>query len=126
MGASGNFKHIASTQGATAVSAAYANSVTVELSQRTLIQSSLYIVLDTIAGGATKTTVRVTSDAGGNISLVPDTEAVISAGITVASVGTTVYKTDIIVPATATEVYAWVKLDAGTANVISVVITGIE
>lgn len=126
MGAVGSFKHVATVTGATAITNAFGNSVAVELSQATLIQSSCFLFLDTIAGGAAKTTVRITSDAAGDECLVPDTEADISVGITTATDGTTVYKTDIVVPAGSNTVYVWVKLDAGSCNLNKVVITGIE
>ena len=126
MGATGKFKHVATETGATAITNAYGNSEAVELPLQTLIQSSCFLYLDTIAGGGTKTTVRITSDAAGDECLVPDTEADISAGITTANAGTTVYKIDIVVPAGSTTVYVWVKLDAGTCNLNKVIITGVE
>lgn len=126
MGATGNFKHVSTTTSATGVTNAYGTAKAVEMPLKTLIQSSCLIQLDTIAGGATKTTVRITADPAGDVCLVPDTEADISAGIATATSGTTVYKTDIVVPSATTTIYVWIKLDAGTANWNGVTITGLE
>jgi hypothetical protein len=126
MGATGNFKHVAETTGTLALSNAWNLTVPVTLPLQTLIQSSLFLYVDTIAGGATKTTVRVTSDTAGDLCLIPDTEAVMSTGKTTATKGTSVYKTDIVVPSGTDVVYVWVKLDAGTAVLNKVVITGLE
>jgi hypothetical protein len=126
MGATGNFKHVAETTGSSALSNAWNLTVPVTLPLQTLIQSSLFLYVDTIAGGATKTTVRVTSDIAGDLCLIPDTEADISTGKTTATKGTSVYKTDIVVPSGTDIVYVWVKLDAGTAVLNKVVITGLE
>ncbi len=126
MGATGKFKHVSSTVGAYATTTAYALSVPVVLKDETSIQSSIFIDLDGIGGGAAKTTIRITSDAAGDISLVPDTEATISLGITTPQFGSTVYKTDVIIPAGSNTVYVWVKLNAGTASVNKVTVTGTE
>ena len=95
------------------------------LAQTVLIHSSAIIQLNAINTGI-KTTFRITSDIQGDHCLVPDTTADISLGKTTATDGTSVYKIDVILPSTTTTVYVWVKLDAGTANVDKVTITGYE
>jgi hypothetical protein len=126
MGATGKFKHVASASGALAIANVYTTSLSVTLQDETLIQSSIFVDLTTIAGGATKTTIRITSDAAGDVSLVPDTEAVLSLGIATATKGSSVYKTDVVVPAGSKTVYVWAKLDAGTAILAKVTVTGTE
>jgi len=126
MGATGKFKHVATATGTAGITSAYSAHMAVELSQATLIQSSCFIYVDALAGGATTLTTRITSDAAGDECLVPDTEADISLGITTATEGTVVYKTDIVIPADTTTVYAFVKTDVGTCDLRKVVITGVE
>lgn len=74
-----------------------------------------------IAGGCAKLTVRVTGDAAGNESIVPDTQAAIVTGIGTATTGSVVYSagvgmTNLNPTQTDALVYVWVKTDAGTCN----------
>ena len=125
MGATGSFKHIGVTTGVTALGTAYTSAYAVTM-ERVLIHSSCFIQLSTIAGGAANTTVRITSDAAGNVCLVPDTTAAISLGVGDATQGSAVYKTDIILPSVTDTVYVWVKVDAGSAVLSGVTVTGVE
>ncbi len=128
MGQMGNYKHSSeeAVASVTAINALTMLRKAITLPQKTLIQSSVFINVTDILGGSTKITMRITSDAAGDISLVPDTEADISLGLTTATSGSVVYKTDIVVPSPGTTIYVWAKLDAGTANWQTVSVTGLE
>ena len=87
------------------------------------ILETLGVNVQGIAGGATKLTVRVTSDAAGNESILPDTEATIATGIGTATTGSVAFSagvgmTNLNPTQTDTIIYVWVRTDAGTANVV--------
>lgn len=85
---------------------------------------AIYVYVNTIAGGATKLTVRLTSDAGGDECVVPDTEATLAAGVTTATDGTVVIKVDIpYTNAGHDAVYPFFKTDAGTCNMVTTIVT---
>ena len=85
------------------------------------IVDSIQVVLDTLAGGAAKVTIRLCEDAAGDICLVPDTEADLAIGLSTATVGSAVYKAQTIMrqdlggPGNGT-LYLFVKVDAGSAR----------
>jgi hypothetical protein len=56
---------------------------------------ALYIQVDTIAGAPTGITVRLTRDAAGDNSVIGDTTATLSLGVTTATVGYVTYKLDV-------------------------------
>jgi|15BtaG_2_1085339.scaffolds.fasta_scaffold03213_9 hypothetical protein len=126
MSAVGAFKHTETEVGPIAITAAYGTALPMTADPRTQIQSSIFVYLDTVAGGGAKTVIRITADAAGDDCLIPDTEADLSFGITTANSATSVYKSDIIVPNGAGTYYVWVKLDVGTCNLTKVTITGKE
>jgi hypothetical protein len=85
------------------------------------ILDTVNIHVHAIAGGCTKLTVRVTSDAAGNESILPDTQATIDIGIGTATTGSVAFSAGVGLSnlnPTQTDaiVYVWVKTDAGTAN----------
>jgi hypothetical protein len=85
------------------------------------ILDTVNIHVHTIAGGCTKLTVRVTADAAGNESILPDTEATIATGIGTATTGSVAFSagvgmTNTNPTQTDAIVYVWVKTDAGTCN----------
>jgi hypothetical protein len=85
------------------------------------ILDTLNLHVHAIAGGATKLTVRVTSDPEGNESILPDTQATISAGIGTATTGSVAFSagvamTNLNLTQTDCNVYVWVKTDIGTCN----------
>ena len=85
------------------------------------IVDSLQVVLTSIAGGATKVTIRLCEDAAGDIVIVPDTEADIVTGLTTNTTGNAVFKVGTIIrqdlggPGNGT-LYLFVKVDTGTAT----------
>ena len=79
--------------------------------------SAIYIQVDTIAAGATQLVVRATSDAAGQLIIVPDTTATISTGITTATAGGVVLKIDVDYKASDSDFYVHFKTNAGTCNV---------
>ena len=125
-----NFIHLSQTSGTTALTTAYGTARLHNLADKAPMQSakrwagildSINLHVDTIAGGAAKLTVRVTSDAAGDESILPDTEADIATGITTATKGSVAYAAGVALtnlnPAqTDCIVYVWVKTDAGTCN----------
>lgn len=79
--------------------------------------SAIYVQVDTIAAGATTLTIRATSDAAGQLIIVPDTTATISTGITTATAGGVVLKIDVDYKASDSNFYVHFKTNAGTCNV---------
>jgi len=79
--------------------------------------SAIYVQVDTIAAGATGLTVRATSDAAGQLIIVPDTSATFSTGITTATAGGVVLKIDVDYKAAESDFYVHFKTNAGTCNV---------
>ena len=79
--------------------------------------SAIYVQVDTIAAGATSLTVRATSDAAGQLIIVPDTTATISTGITTATAGGVVLKIDVDYKASESDFYVHFKTNAATCNV---------
>lgn len=127
-----NFLHVSQTTGTTGLTTAFGtareHNLTDALPAFQQAAKRWVGILDTvnlhvhaIAGGCTKLTVRVTSDAAGNESIIPDTEATIAIGIGTATTGSVAFSaavgmTNLNPTQTDTTVYVWVKTDAGTAN----------
>jgi hypothetical protein len=125
-----NFIHISQTTGTTALTTAFGTARAHNLADKAPMLSakrwagildSLNIHVHAIAGGATKLTVRVTSDAAGNESILPDTQATIATGIGAAATGSVAFAAGVAMtnlnPTQADcIVYVWVKTDAGTCN----------
>ena len=85
------------------------------------ILETLNLHVHAIAGGCTKLTVRVTADAEGNESILPDTQATIATGIGTATTGSVAFSagvgmTNLNPTQTDVILYVWVKTDAGTCN----------
>ena len=85
--------------------------------------SGLYILVDTIAAGATTLTVRLTRDAAGDLVVIGDTTATISNGVTTATQGGVTYKIDVDYAHTDANIYLFWKTDAGTCNVRTIELT---
>lgn len=85
--------------------------------------SGLYILVDTIAAGATTLTVRLTRDAAGDLVVIGDTTATISNGVTTATQGGVTYKIDVDYAHTDANLYLFWKTDAGTCNVRTIELT---
>jgi hypothetical protein len=133
-----NFLHVSQTTGTTGLTTSFGNARAHDLAafRPSFAQNTFWVgILDTvnihvhaIAGGCTKLTVRVTSDASGNEAIVPDTEATIAIGIGTATTGSVAFSAGVGItnqhPAqTDALVYIWVKTDAGTANLKEATIT---
>ena len=89
----------------------------------------LHVRVTNIAGGAAKLTCRITEDSGGDIPLVPDTEATISLGVTAATTGMVAYQVGIPLFGIVTpdsEFWVWVKTDSGTVTLADSLITWSE
>lgn len=85
---------------------------------------SIQVVLTNLGGGGgppTKVTIRLTEDAGGDVVIVPDTEADLVTGITTATTGCAVFKVGTIIrqdlggPGNG-NFYLFAKVDGGTAT----------
>ena len=111
----GKFTQLGAFTGSEALSTTFAD-IAIVMPDRKLHYSSMFVHVDTIAAGATALTMRITSDAGGDICAVTDTDADISTGIATATDGSCVYKIDIAIPLTSTTIYVWLKTDAGTCK----------
>jgi len=85
------------------------------------IVDSIQVVLTSLAGGASKVTIRLCEDAAGDIIIVPDTEATLATGLTTATTGCAVFKVQTIIrqdlggPGNG-HLYLFVKVDQGTAT----------
>lgn len=82
--------------------------------------SAIYIKVDTIASGATQITFRLTRDANGDNTIIGDTTATISTGITTATEGAITAKIDIDYVNSNDTLWCHMKTNAGTCNVKSI------
>jgi len=126
MAKTGNYIQHATFTGTVDIANAFANRIDLELADRRLIHGALIIHVDTIAAGATKLTMRITSDTGGDNCIVPDSTADISVGITTATDGSCVWKIDIPIVVESETVSVFLLTDAGTCKCNSVSLTGME
>lgn len=124
------FLHVSQTTGTTALTTAFGTARTHDLGANLppfAVKPYWLGILDTVnihvhaISGCAKLTVRVTSDAAGNESIVPDTEATIALGIGTATTGSVAFSAGIgmsnLNPTqNDANVYVWVKTDAGTCN----------
>ena len=85
--------------------------------------SALYVHVNTIAGGATSLTVRLTRDAAGNQPWIGDTTATLSAGITTATQGAITVKLDVDYVHDDGDLYVHFRTNAGTCTVDQVELT---
>jgi hypothetical protein len=78
----------------------------------------LYVRVTSIAGGATELTVRLSCDAAGDYTFLPDTTATISTGLTTATTGTVAFKFGVPLKQFFAngDVYLFVKTNAGTVT----------
>ena len=84
------------------------------------ILSAVYVKVKTIAGGAAKLSIQISTDAAGDNIIVPSTEADLGVGVTTATVGAAVYDLSISYASASDQIYVWYKTDAGTLTVDSV------
>jgi hypothetical protein len=82
----------------------------------------IFVQMSSISS-ATKLTVKLTSDSGGDEALVTSTESTIDVGVTTSSDGTAIYKVDLDYIFDDSPVYLMMKTDAGTVTVDSVTLT---
>ena len=87
---------------------------------------SINIVLDTIAGGATTLTVRLTRDLAGDDIAFGDTTATISTGVTTATAGSVTIKFDALYGYSSDSLYLFWKTNVGTANVDKITVNWME
>lgn len=134
-----NFFHVNQTTGTTALTTSFGSSRTHNLTQnlpapqadaRTWVGflETLNIHVHAIAGGCTQLIVRVTSDAAGNESILPDVTATIATGIGTATTGSVAISAGVGLtnrnPTQAdTIVYVWVRTNAGTCDLKESTIT---
>lgn len=89
---------------------------------------TLYIHVDTIAGAPTGLTVRLCRDAAGNESVIGDTTASLSLGVTTASEGNVTIKIDSVYAHTDSNLYIFFKTNVvgSTCNVKKIELTSEE
>tara|TARA_R110000787_G_scaffold189026_2_gene300734 strand:- start:1089 stop:1502 length:414 start_codon:yes stop_codon:yes gene_type:complete len=83
------------------------------------VLSSLTADVDSIADSATTLTLRITHDAAGDVSVVPDVTATIATGVGTATDGSVAFSFPDFVwidPDGKDLLYVWFKTDAGTAT----------
>jgi hypothetical protein len=78
----------------------------------------LYVNVTNIAGGAAKITARLCCDPNGDYTFLPDTEADIAIGLTTATTGFAVWEFGLPLKQffESSEVYLFIKVDAGTVT----------
>jgi hypothetical protein len=84
--------------------------------------SSLIAQVSSIAGGAATLTLRITQDAAGDISVIPDVTATIATGVATATDGSVAFSFPDLAwkdPDGKDLLYVWLKTDAGTATLDS-------
>lgn len=133
-----SYFHVSQTTGTTALTSAFgtarAHNLTVNLpppqadakTWTGFLETANVHVHDIV--GATQLVVRVTSDAAGNESIIPDVTATIAVGIGAATTGSVAVSAGVGLtnrnPTQAdTIVYVWVRTTAGTANLKESTIT---
>jgi len=82
----------------------------------------VFIQLSSISS-ATKITMKLTQDSGGDEALVTATESDIDVGVTTSSDGTVIYKIDLDYVFDSSPIYCYMKTDAGSVTVDSVTLT---
>ena len=87
---------------------------------------ALYMSVDTIAGGATSITMRVCSDALGDVTILGDTTATISPGVTNAVKGSVTFKFDIPYSAPNSNFRVFWKCNAGSCQVRTLQVSWFE
>jgi hypothetical protein len=119
-----NFIHLSQTSDTTALTTAFGTARVHNLADKAPMQSakwwvgildSLNLHVHAIAGGCTKLTARVTSDAAGNESILPDTEATIATGIGTATTGSVAFSAGVALsPGWDAEFFDLTDLDVAT------------
>jgi len=84
------------------------------------ILSGVYVKVKTIAGGAAKLSIQISTDVNGDSIIIPSSEADLSTGVTTATVGAAVYDLAIDYVSSSDQIYIWYKTDAGSLTVDSV------
>jgi hypothetical protein len=88
------------------------------------------VVKVTNAAASTKITIRICADAQGDTVIIPDTEADLVAGVTTATTKTATYRIDLPVEQPVAKgdanFFVFAKVDAGTPNFDSSIITWME
>jgi len=88
------------------------------------------VVQLTNAAGSANVTIRICADAAGDIVIIPDTQADLVFGLTTASVGTATFKIDLPVEQPVAKgdanFYVFAKVNAGTPNFASTILTWME
>jgi hypothetical protein len=91
------------------------------------ILGALYVHVNTIAGGATSLTLRLSLDAAGDQPWIGDTTATISTGVTTAAQGAVTIRMDVPFIKTANDIlYCHWKTNAGTCTVDAINLTWTE
>jgi len=126
MAKTGHFIQSSTEKVSISVGTAFNLGVPVVLEDRRMVHSAIFVHVDTIAAGAETLTMRITSDAAGDVTIIPDTAAGISTGITTATDGSCVYKVDIAIPVEDDTVHVWLKTDAGTVKAREVTLSAWE
>lgn len=91
------------------------------------ILGALYVHVNTIAGGATTLTLRLSTDAAGDNPWIGDTTATISTGVTTAASGAVTIRMDVPFIKTANDIlYCHWKTNAGTCTVDAINLTWTE
>lgn len=129
MAKTGNFIHqVSSTTDVAAVGTSYNAAKYSSLRLRTVptsapisgILSGVFVKVKTIAGGAAKLSIQISTDQLGDNIIIPSSEADLSVGVTTATLGAAVYDLAIDYASTSDQIYIWYKTDAGSLTVDSV------
>ena len=129
MAKTGNFIHqVSSTTDVASVGTSYNAAKYSSVRLRTVptaapisgILSGVFVKVKTIAGGAAKLSIQISTDQLGDNIIIPSSEADLSVGVTTATLGAAVYDLAIDYASTSDQIFVWYKTDAGTVTVDSV------
>ena len=84
---------------------------------------ALWIYVTATSGAPTTATMRLTKEADGDLSLVTDTDSIISYGLTSTSTGSSVWRFDLDIAIDQQILYAFIKTDTGTLTVDKITLT---
>ena len=117
----------ATTTTTTALSTTYATVASTVLEAESPLSSSILygvtVRINTIAGGAASVTISISSDAAGDVILVPATVCTIGTGVTTATKGAVALRCEFPVQLSARTLYVSAKTDAGTATADTIIVS---
>ena len=85
--------------------------------------SAVYVQMSSLNSNPTKLSVKISTDSGGDESIMTGTESTIEAGVTTATDGSAIYKLDVDYVFDSPTIYAFFKADTGTVSIDKIELT---